>query len=94
MKNSLKVGSAFIASVLLMGCAKSVDDSPFVKRQVLLGEPSTAIGSTTINIFDAGYKYGHQEIVVNFDLFAADDMHGALPCLQRRALRAGNAVCV
>ncbi|KIF53354.1 hypothetical protein [Vibrio owensii] len=67
MKNSLKVGSAFVASVLLMGCAKSVDDSPFVKRQVLLGDPSTAIGSTTINIFDAGYKYGHQEIVVNFD---------------------------
>ncbi len=67
MKNKLKLGSALIASVLLMGCAKSVDDSPFVKRQVLLGDPSTAIGSTTINIFDASYKYGHQEIVVNFD---------------------------
>lgn len=67
MKHKLKIGSALIASVLLMGCAHSVDDSPFVKRQVLLGDPATAIGSTTINIFDANHKYGNQEIVVNFD---------------------------
>ena len=67
MIQKLKIGTALITSVLLMGCAHSVDDSPFVKRQVLLGEPVAAIGSTTINIFDANYKYGNQEIVVNFD---------------------------
>lgn len=64
MKKNFKIGSVITAS-LLMGCVHSVNDSPFVKRQVLLGDP--AIGSVTVNLFDANYKYGNQEIVVNFD---------------------------
>ena len=43
MIQKLKIGTALITSVLLMGCAHSVDDSPFVKRQVLLGAPVAAI---------------------------------------------------
>ncbi len=42
-------------------------ESNFKKRQVVIGEPETAIGSVSIRYFDIKYEYGYQDITLNFD---------------------------